>query len=88
MVKVVRTLVPEKHIPFEDIISFKTENYTGVWNYANDAYGIFKTFDNEFFFTYLPVCKTLEELDEAVYKECEERILFVSDRCDYEFVLN
>jgi hypothetical protein len=41
MVKLIRTLAPENGMAFEDVLSFETENYVGLWNHVNDTFVIF-----------------------------------------------
>lgn len=87
MIKLIRTLAPEDGSDFEDILSFVTESYMGVWNHGSDSFVLFAASDIELNITELPRCRSLDELDNAVYKACEEHIEAVSRSCAYEFKL-
>jgi hypothetical protein len=87
MVKLIRTLAPENGMHFEDICSFHTMNYIGIWNHAADKYALFAKSDVEFNLVHLTFCENLDELDDRVYAECDEHIISVSDRSTYEFAL-
>lgn len=88
MIKLVRTLTPENGMDFGNILSFETENYIGIWNYEEDKYVLIAKSDNEFRLYHLSSCDTLDELDELVYQECKERIIGVSDNCNYTISLD
>lgn len=87
MVKLIRTLAPENGMHFDYIASFHTMNYIGIWNHAADRFALVAKSDIEFRLIHLPVCGDLDELDECVFKECDEHIIAVSERCGYEFSL-
>lgn len=91
MAKVITTIAAEDGMSVEQILSFKTENYIGIWNYNDDDYILFAKTDYEFrpvFLKYdLEDCPSLKELDDMVWEECEEHILEVFDRADYTFTL-
>jgi hypothetical protein len=48
MVKVIRSLTPENGADFEDIMSFETENYVGLWSHTDDAFILFARTDEYF----------------------------------------
>lgn len=87
MVKLVTTIVPENGMRFEDIACFHTMHYIGIWNNVANRFALFEKSGTDFYLSHLPPCKSLEEVEEAVYKECEEHIIGVSDRATYEFTL-
>ena len=88
MIKVIKTLKAENDMPFMDIMSFKTANYIGIWNYVTEEWVLMKAFDTELYLTIIPECNSLEELDDKVFYDCEEHIEYVSDRSEYEILLN
>ena len=56
MQKVIRKLTPENNMDFENICSFETDSYIGIWDQANDTYAIMKKSDFEFgYINYLNV---------------------------------
>ena len=87
MIKVVNKPTPEKYIDFEDIISFSTKNYIGLWNMCSDKFVLLYKSDDELCMVEIPNFDTFEELYEAVYEETEEYIEYVSDKCRYKIEL-
>ena len=87
MVKLIRTLAPENGMQFEEICSFHTMNYIGVWNHAADTFALVAKSDVEFNLVHLPTCENLDELDDRVYAECDEHIISVSDRSAFVIAL-
>lgn len=87
MKKLVRELAVEDGTRFEDICSFETKSYIGIWNFNTDSFVVFPSFDKEFYLYVLPKCNTLQELDNAVYAITDERICGVSESSTYEFVI-
>ena len=87
MVKIIRTLTPENGMKFHAICSFETENHIGIYNYAEDRFVIMNQSDYGLHLITLPACATLDELDNAVYKVCDEHIIGVSESSTYEFVI-
>ena len=87
MVKLIRTLAPENGMHFEDICSFETTNYIGIWNAAADRFALVAKSDIEFHLIHLPQCTDINRLDELVYVKCEEHIVCVSDRSCYAISL-
>lgn len=88
MIKVIKTLKTENDMPYKDILSFKTENYIGMWDYIREEWIVMKASDTELYCIKISDGSSFEELDDAVYQGCEEHIEFVSDRCDYKIILN
>lgn len=85
MHKVIRKLTPENNIDFENICSFETDSYIGIWDQANDTYAIMKKSDFEFWLHQLPECTDLEDLDNKVYGLTNEHIIGVSEFSNYTF---
>lgn len=88
MIKLVRSLVPENGMDFGSILSFETKNYIGMWNYQEDRYVLIAKNDCELRLYHLSNCDTLDKLDDLVYQKCEERIIGVSDVCNYTISLD
>ena len=85
MIKLTRILAPANGADFEDICSFSTKNYVGVWDHEANAFALFAKSDIEFNYMLLPRCESLDELDDAVYAKCDEHIEEVSESSSYEF---
>ena len=85
MQKVIRKLVPENNMDFEDICSFETESYIGIWDQKSEDYVVIAKSDCEFWLYPLPPCSDLEELDNKVYDLVEEHIIGVSECLRYTF---
>ena len=88
MTKVERQIVPANGMDSTDISSFTTENYVGIWNGSSKCFTLIKKTEA----TFCPVNTigihyTLQELDDEVYKICNEHILTVSDKSIYIFSL-
>ena len=88
MAKVIMTIAPEDGMFFENINSFETENYIGIWDRVRDEFVLLDKTAAYFEPYYLDGdYKDLRELDEAVYEECEEHITEVFDTSKYEIKL-
>ena len=87
MVKLIRTLAPENGMNFDEIGCFQTASYVGFWNHELGRYALVAKSDVEFHLVHLQPCKNLDELDDRVYGQCEEHIISVSDRAEYEINL-
>lgn len=88
MAKITRKLEIEAGwISFNDILSFRTENYIGIWDFIGEEFFVFLASNSEFNKVVLPPCKTLEELDDAVHKVTGDHITDVYDGSRYEFNL-
>lgn len=88
MAKVIVTIAPEDGMFFEDILSFETENYIGIWDYGEDRFMTLNKSGKYFEPKFLKQVENLRELDDAVYEEYEEHITDVYDRTDYKIELN
>lgn len=77
MIALKRVLAPVDDTKFNDICSFDTENYIGIWT---DQHGfvVMTKDDIEFQFSIIGQGDSLEDLDSMVYNECEEHINSVS----------
>ena len=87
MIKIIRTLTPENGMKFHDICSFETGTCIGIYNHAEDRFVIMKHSGYGFNLITLPACATLDELDNAVYKVCDEHIIGVYESSKYEFII-
>lgn len=89
MAKVIMTIAPEDGMMFENILSFKTENYVGLWDRVLDQFILMNKSGVNFEPFYLNgIYEDLKELDDAVYTECDEHITEVFDRSDYTITLD
>ena len=88
MAKVILTIAPEDGMFFEDIMSFKTENYVGIWDNAKGSFMLMRQSGRYFEPWYLEGnYENLQELDNAVCEECDEHITEVFSGSDYNFEL-
>ena len=89
MAKVIMTIAPEDGMAFENILSFQTENYIGLWDSVANQFVLMNKSGVNFEPFYLnDIYEDLKELDDAVYMECEEHITEVFDRSDYTITLD
>lgn len=88
MQKVIRKLTPENDMDFEDICSFETESYIGIWDQMKEEYVMFAKSDYEFCLHQLPPSIDLEELDNKVYDLVQEHIIGVSECSRYTFKID
>ncbi len=86
MAKVITTIVAEE-LDFDDICSFETEHCVGIYSSQHNTFVLIQRSNCEFNFGILPVCLSLKELDDEVYKLCDEHIVEVYDSSAYEFNL-
>lgn len=87
MIQLRRVLAPIDGTSFDDIRSFTTEEYYGLYDFGCNQWIIFAKSDSEFSSERLGSPDTLEELDEKVYEATAEHILSVSEDQHYNFVL-
>ena len=87
MIQLRRVLAPIDDTSFDDIRSFTTEEYYGLYDFGCDQWIIFAKADSEFSSERLGSPDTLEELDEKVCEVTGEHILSVSEDQRYCFVL-
>lgn len=89
MAKVIMTIAPEDGMCFEDIFSFKTENYVGIWDTPCDKFMLIRKSSRYFEPWYLEgKYESLRELDDDVFELCEEHITEVFNRADYTITLD
>ena len=89
MAKVIMTIAPEDDMCFEEIMSFKTENYVGIWDRVADQFILMSESAASFEPFYLNgIYDDLKELDDAVYGEVEEHIAEVFDKSNYTITLD
>lgn len=87
MIKLKRILAPVDDTPFDEICSFETENYIGIFVDPfpiafTSGYVIMPKSDSEFSFAFVDEANTLEQLDEIVLRKVDEHITAVStSRC-------
>lgn len=87
MAKLIRKLVVENNMRFDDIVSFRAGYWIGIWDFHHDEFVMFAKEDSEFRIVPLPECNDLQGLDNEVYKLSECHIDEVYDECKYEFIL-
>lgn len=87
MAKVITTLVADG-IGFDDICSFKTDNFIGIWCHNHERFLLMEKSNLQFRACILPLCNDLEQLDREVYSYCDEHIEEVFENSTYEFVLD
>ena len=76
--KITRTIVVEGDLEYEDIRTFETEGYFGVWDHDENSFVLMAKTNFQFHKIVLETCYTLAELDDSVFKECLEHIQSVS----------
>ena len=88
MAKVITTIVADDGMNFDYIMSFKTENYIGIWDNVGEQFVLLDKSGVYFELRPLKDCENLKELDDAVYAEVKEHITEVFDRSDYTIELD
>lgn len=81
--RIIRTIATEGYLAYKDIRTFETEGYFGIWDHTETAFVLIPKTNFQFHRIVLDACHTLEELDDAVFKECFEHIRFVSSSGAY-----
>lgn len=87
MIPVVVKPVLEKDIPFNHIVSFKTEGHIGIWCSSFNEWLLVLENDVEFYPELIDDVDSLEKLDKAVYDICDEHIESVSEYAAYKLTL-
>ena len=85
--KLKRMLAPENGADFENIVSFATESYIGIWDHCSNGFLLIAKEDIEFSCEELGNFDTLDELDDAVYIACDEHIQEVFESSAYKITL-
>lgn len=87
MIRLVRSLALENGQDFEEVCSFITEDYIGIYDHNSDRFVVMAKSDCAFSLTVLPRCNSLDELDDTVYEECGEHIVGVSCESNYKMIV-
>ena len=87
MIQLKRVLAPIDGTPFDEICSFETANYIGIYidffpEIHESGFVVMPRDDIEFSIVFIKTPNNLEELDNIVYDKVDEHIDFVStSRC-------
>lgn len=91
MAKVITTIASEDGMSVDEIMSFKTKNYIGIWYSACEDFFVIAKSDIEFNPIALEyvygIYSDLREFDDKVFEKCGEHILEVFDKSNYTFTL-
>ena len=87
MIRLVRSLALENGQDFEEVCSFVTDDFIGLYDHNSDCFVMMAKSDCAFNLTALPHCNSLDELDDAVYEECGEHIIGVSCDSNYKIIV-
>jgi len=87
MVGIVRTIKPEKEMRFDDILSFETNNFIGIYDHGHCGFTLIAKQDEEFSSMKIEYASDLEDLDNQVFASCEEHIIGVSRNNAYKLIL-
>ena len=88
MVGLIRSLSAENSMDFDEIVSFETESYYGMYNHFNDEWIVIAKEDVEFNAARIDYASSLDELDDMVCNTtCGEHIIGVSSRSKYKLTL-
>lgn len=88
MARVITTLAAEDGTAFDDICSFETMNYIGIWNHTDNCFMLIEKMSAEFHPYAIIECDNLEELDREVFAMYNEHIKEVYTENAYTFRLN
>lgn len=93
MIELKRILAPVDDTSFDEICSFETENYIGVFIDTfpvafTSGYVIMPKNDIEFSFVFIDEANTLEQLDEIVFRKVDEHITAVSTSGSLDIKIN
>ena len=91
MAKVITTIAAENGMDFEDIMSFKTNDYIGIVNQVDGGFVLMRrqsAYFELYCIEYRRCGKNLQELDDVVFEECGEHIIEVFDHSNYAIELN
>lgn len=87
MDKLITTIVGYGKIHFDEINSFETENYIGIWNYEKWQFMLIRKSDIQFHPKFLKECYDLKELDDEVMDKINEHIKEIYDTSYYKIEL-
>ena len=93
MIELKRILAPVDNTPFDEICSFETENYIGVFvgtfpTTFTSGYVLMPKGDIEFSFAFVDEANALEQLDEIVFRKVDEHITAVSTSRSIDIKIN
>lgn len=83
MIKLKRIIAPVDDTPFDEICSFETNNYIGVFvdclpKVLEPGFVVMPKNDGEFSIDFITIPETLEQLDNTLYYKVKEHIACVS----------
>lgn len=88
MIKVIHTIAPEEDMLFDDILSFETDNYVGMFDYQSHEWIMMERDSDILYLKRINCCvDNLAQLDKIVYDIVEEHIVSVSDSSAYCFAI-
>lgn len=87
MIELVHTLAPKEPLDISEVSSFLTATYVGIWDHQHNQYILLPKEEESLYLHTVPSCNTYAELDQKVFGEIEEHILYVSDGSDYSIML-
>ena len=87
MAKVITTIAADG-LGFDDICSFKTDSFIGIWCHNHERFVLMQDSNIQYSMCVLPSCDDLKQLDDEVYSICGEHIKEVFESSTYEFVLD
>lgn len=91
MAKVIMTIAADDGMSVDEIMSFKTENYIGIWYPECADFFVMAKSDIEFNPITLGyvygIYSDLREFDDKVFEKCGEHILEVFDKTNYTLTL-
>lgn len=96
MIELKRVIAPVDDTPFDEICSFETENYVGIFvdyisildSFANPKFLIMPKNTIEFSIEFIEIPDSLEKLDNSVYDKTDEHIIGVSTSRSLEIKIN
>ena len=87
MTKLIRSLACADGTSFEEILSFETETFYGVWINNVGAFGLIPKNDDYFDITILNEVHSFDELEDEVYRTCEEHVIGVSTSSKFKMIM-
>lgn len=89
MAKVIMTIAPEDGMCFEEIFSFETDNYIGIFNSVTEEFMLISKSSQHFepFNLDSKHYDNLRELDDDVFELCDEHITDVYGHSNYTIEL-
>lgn len=87
MIELKRQLCPVQPLEYTELVSFRTKNYIGMYEYDSNQYVLIPVADSQLEMSYLGDPGSYDKLDEIVFETVGEHITHVSDDGHYHFVL-